>query len=1176
MRSLGSYFLLVLSFSLPAWLLAQSTQSTILGTVRDASGAVIPSAQLVITDTDKGTSASYTTGAGGNYQAQDLPPGRYKLEVTKAGFQTKVIEGLVLTARQELRIDVNLEVGATVQQVTVNAATAGAIDTETSSIAASLNTQSVMNLPANFRASGSTSPLNLIQTLPGVQPDTGPGTTTPIANGSPNINFSVQGGLPFQTETSVDGISTQNVRQNSPLSDAFPSADSVAEIRVDGVNNNAEFGQMGEVTTVTKSGTDQLHGGLFWYHQNRALDAVAFGTPVNPVTGQAEKPQKIGNDFGASVGGPVDIPHLYNGHDKTFFFGTYEGFRFPRQSPIQDLVPTQLMQEGNFSQEVPYLLDPYTFGLYPNTTVSPISASANPFLKFFPQPNVANYTTLAAAEAGTGYNYAQNRESSYNSNQFDTRIDQRFSEKLQGFARFTFKNLDLLAPQDLNIQSITDFDNYRILAGSLVYSFSPNLVNEFRFGLTFEHNGLRNSLDGAPITAAAGFDPVGANEPANGATEIYFPGLTTLAAGNLNSTSMSHLVQYADNLSWAKGKHTLKFGVDIRTFESLTTLGAYGINNVEVFAFTGQITSYPNAPAVANEYADFLAGTPVETQYYTLIPKNDGRSIGYGFYAEDEWKALPKLTISYGLRYEYHPAYHDTQGAIGNFDPTNAGTGAVVYPDGHQNLLDPSFLDSFDACGYGPTSTAYANCTPVLSNSQDNLPSSLRRSQRDRILPRAGFAWRPFNDDKTAVRAGFGMYNTTTMGSIFFSLTDTLQAATNVYTNSLTPTGLAYTWPETSPGGALSPAYGTAGMSTADQINWKDPLSYQWNVSIDHQFAGNIGTRISYIAMQTNDLSFGPNLNDMSYSSTTPATERPLTDRPFPNWGAVDMLTPTAQANYESLQLAANRRFQGGFTFESTYTWAKNLADNQGPAPSSFVGETGSYSGGVASPQLNRLLFYGNVYGTRRQRWITTAVYDLPFGRGKRFGANMNRLENGMLGGWRLSNIFLLQTGPYLSAYIPSGDADPSGDGSGILYNRPQHPDLVGNTRPAHRSASEWVNSMAFACPSNSGYTATSYAGNPCGVGVTSNPIGRFGNEGVGDIVGPGTVNWSAGLNRQIAITERAKLSVEVTFTNVLNHTNLNDPALDITNPNFGKIFSARGSDFGGNRTGQISLRLEF
>ena len=1177
MRFLARCLLLIVSFSLPALLLAQSTQSTILGTVKDATGAVIPSAQVVITETDKGTSANYITDASGNYRAQDLPPGRYKLEVTKAGFQTKLIEGLGLTARQELRIDVNLAVGATRQEVTVNAAAAGAIETETSSIAATLNTQSVMSLPANFRASGSTSPLNLIQTLPGVQPDTGPGTTTPIANGTPNINFSVQGGLPFQTETSVDGISTQNVRTNTPLSDAFPSTDSVAEIRVDGVNNNAEFGQAGEVTTVTKGGTNQVHGALFSYHQNRALDAVAYGTPINATTGQAEKPQKIGNDFGASVGGPVDIPHFYNGHDKTFFFGTYEGFRFPRQSPILDLVPTQLMQGGNFSQEVTYLLDPYTFGLYPNATVNPINASANPFLTFFPPPNVGNYPTLAAAEAGPGYNYAANRDASYNSNQFDTRVDERFSQKLQGFARFTFKNLNLLAPQDLNIQSITDFDNYRILAGSLVYSFTPNLVNEFRFGLTFERNGLRNSLDGAPITAAAGFAPVGPDEPANGATEIYFPGLTTLAAGNLNSTSMSHLFQYADNLTWVKGRHTIRYGLDVRTFQSLTTLGAFGINNVEVFAFTGQITSYPNAPAVANEYADFLAGTPVETQYYTLVPKDDGRSIGYGFYAQDEWKVLPKLTLSYGLRYEYHPAYHDTTGTIGNFDPSIAGTGTVVYPDGYQNLLDPYFMASFDACGYGPASTPYASCTPVLSNSQDHLPSGLRRSQKDRILPRIGFAWRPFNDDKTSVRAGFGMYNTTTMGRVFFSLTDTLQAATNVYVNSLTPTGLAYTWPQTSPGsGAVTPQFGTAAMSTADQLDWKDPLSMQWNLSIDHEFRGNIGTRISYIAMRTNDLAYGANLNDMSFSSTTEATNRPLTDRPFPNWGRVDRLTTNAVANYESLQLEANHRFQQGVTFDSTYTWAKNLADNQGPAPTSFVGETGSYGGEVASEQGNRLLFYGNVYGTRRQRWISTAVYDLPSGRGQRFGANMNRLENGLLGGWRLSNIFLLQTGPYLSAYIPSGDADPSGTGSGILYGREQHPDLVGNIYPAHQSRNEWVNPMAFACPSNTGYTATSYAGNPCLVGVTSNPIGRFGNEGVGDIVGPGTVNWSAGLNKQFAITERVKLHAEVTFTNVLNHTNLNDPQLDITNPNFGKIISARGSDFGGNRTGQVSMRLEF
>jgi hypothetical protein len=291
-------------------LAAQSTQSTILGTVKDQGGAVIPSAQVVITNTDKGSSASYVTDASGNFQAQDLPPGNYKVQVTKAGFQSKVVSDLDLAARQQLRIDVNLAVGAAQQEITVDASNAGAIETETPSIAASLNTQSVMSLPANYRASGSTSPLNLIQVLPGVQPDTGPGTTTPTANGTPTVNFSVQGGQPFQTETSVDGVSTQNVTNNTPLSDAFPSAESVAEIRVDGVSNNAEFGQAGEITTVTKSGTNQLHGSLFWYAQNRAFDAVAYGTPVNPLTGQTERPEKIGNDFGFSLGGPVRIPHF--------------------------------------------------------------------------------------------------------------------------------------------------------------------------------------------------------------------------------------------------------------------------------------------------------------------------------------------------------------------------------------------------------------------------------------------------------------------------------------------------------------------------------------------------------------------------------------------------------------------------------------------------------------------------------------------------------------------------------------------------------------------------------------------------------------------------------------------------------------------------------------------------
>jgi hypothetical protein len=1157
---------------------AQSIQSTILGTVKDQSGAVVPDAQIAIIDTDTSNSEIFTTDANGNFQAPDLPLGKYAVQVTKDGFQSKLVSDLELEARQMLRVDVTLTVGATHQEVKVDASTAGAIETETPSITSTLSAQNVMNLPANYRASGSTSPLNLVQALPGVQPDSGPGTTTPTANGTPTINFSVQGGMPSQTETSVDGVSTQNVTNNTPLSDAFPSAESIAEIRVDGVSNNAEFGQAGEITTVTKSGTNQLHGSLFWYAQNRAFDAVAYGTPVDPLTGKTERPEKIGNDFGFSLGGPVSLPHLYQGHDKTFFFGTYEGFRFARQSTIQDLVPTQLMQQGDFSQEITSapLFDPYTGGIYNNNVVAPINPSAMPFLKLFPLPNVGSYQTLAAAEAGVGYNYAVNRDASYSSNQFDARIDHRFSQKLQGFARYTFKDLTLLSPQDLNVPSVTDFDNYRILASSHIYTFTPSLLNELRFGFTDEGNGIRNELNGAPYTQAAGFSPVNGSYPVTGITGIYFPNMTPLLAGNINQTSQSHLFQYADNLTWSKGNHTMKFGTDIRTLESITTLGDYGLDNVSVFAFTGQVTgALLGNNYGAAQFADYLAGAPVETQYYSLVPENDGKSTYYGFFGQDEWRARPNLTVSYGLRYEYHPAYHDAKGAIGNFDPSTPGTGSVIYPAGHQNLLDAAFLAAFDGCGYGPVSTPYANCTPVLSNTQANVPSGLRRAQKDRVLPRIGLAWRPFNDDKTAVRAGFGVYNTTLLGSIFFALTDSLQAATLDYQNSMTPTGLAYTWPQTSPGsGSNTPIYGTAAFNTANKIDWKDPYSMQWNLSIDHEFQGDIGTRISYIGMRTDDLVWSPNLNDMSYSTTTPAAQRPLTDRPFPNWGTVNAHFPGAQATYESLQLEANHRMRSGFTFESAYTWAKNLADNQGPDATSFAPENGNNGG--SSYAYDRHIDFGDVYGTRRNRWINTGVYELPFGHGRRFGANMNGVENALAGGWQLSSMFVWQTGPYITAFIPGNEADPSGTGSGILYGRDQHPDVVGKIVPAHQNRNEWINPQAFACPSNTGYTATSFAGNSCGVGVTSNPIGRFGNESVGDIVGPGTVNWSAGLNKEIAISERVRMRAEGSFTNVLNHTNLNDPQLDITNPNFGKITSARGSDFGGNRTGQIAMRLEF
>jgi len=1147
---------------------AQSTQGTVLGLIKDTSGAIVPGAQVNLTNLDAGHTSTTVSDARGNYQVLNLEPAHYKMEVIKNGFEAGIENDLVLTAREQLRADIVLRVGVVTQQVVVDAAGAGAITTDTPAISAAIDSRDVLNLPANYRGAGSTSPLNVIQTLPGVQPDTGTFPPQPSAVGTPPINFSVQGGIPSQSETTVDGISAQNVLSNSPLSNAFPSAEAIAEIRVDGVSNNAEFGQPGEITTVSKSGTNNLHGSLFWYFQNSGFDARPFGSIV--------KPKKVGNDYGASLGGPVIIPRLYNGRDKTFFFGDFEGFQYPQSLTVQYLVPTALMKQGNFTQEVGStpLTNPLAPGQhYPNNILPSVNPSAQAFMSIFPAPNYGNTNSVAAALASVGYNYITNKPETYTSNQFDSRIDHYFGSKALLFGRFTWKNISLQSPNNLNLPDSTLFDQYRIFVSSFSYNFTTNLVNEFRFGFTRESYGRSNPFDGAAFVNAAGLENIGPTFPFNGITQISFSHLTALNADRLNYTSWGRLFQYNDNLSWVKKSHTMKFGVDIRTLNAAPPTTFYGADNYGTFTFNGQFST--------QEFADFDLGLPNSSEVDNLPGQYNGKSTAYAFYAQDNWKVSPDLTMVYGLRYELHPPYYDVGGDIGNFDPSVPLSGRALYPAGHANILSAAFLADFNACPVAGVNNPYATgqpqngapCTPVLSNTQAGLPAGLRHYPKLRFTPRFGFAWRALGNDRTVLRGGIGLYNITTLGTIYQNLTAALQANTRVYNNVQTPAGPQFQWPSTNGGGVAiaPPTYGTAYFGTGNDVNWKDPYSIQWNLSLDHDFGEGIGARISYIAMKSDQLVWGPGINQMSYSSTTPALQRPLTDRPFPNWGTINMRSTGAQAFYNSLQMEASKRLSNGLKFNSAYTYAKNLADDAGVNPSAFTTE----QGGRATYARDRTLDYGNVYGTRRHRWISTAIYDLPIGRGQTFGTHMNRVADALIGGWRVSSIFLWQTGPYMTPYIPGGNADPSGTGSGIIDNRVQHPDRLGSGVPAVRTRSQWLNKASFGCPSNNPATQT-LAGNACKVGVTSNPIGRFGTSGAGILVGPGTVNFSSGASKAFAITDRMKLRAEGTFTNVLNHANLADPTLDITSASFGKITTSRGSDFGGSRTGQVSLRLEF
>ena len=1079
--------------------IAQSVLGSIFGTVRDSSGAAVPNAKVLLHRIETNTDRSLTTGAAGNYEAINVEAGTYTITASATGFSSTVGDGVMLAARQQLRYDATLNVASTAENVVVNASSAGVINTDNAQISAALSPRDVVDLPANYRGAGSTSPLNVVQALPGVQPDTAGYPPSPSTHPVPSVRFSIQGGLPSQSETTIDGISAQNQTANNIQSDAFPSAESISEIRVDGVNNNAEYGQPGEITTITKSGTNHIHGSAYEYIQNQFLDAIPYGTD------KADKPHKVANDFGGSVGGPAVFPHLYNGRNRTFFFAAYEGLQYPQSSVLQARVPTALMKQGNFSQETSTpLANPFTGGTYANSTV-PINPSSAPFLQFYPDPSpqFAN-ESLQQAVATTGYNYLSTRRDDISSNQFDARGDHTVGQRASIYGRYTWKNINQLQPADLALPNSTAFAQYRILASGFTYAFSANLANEFRFGFTLERDGNSNPYNGPAFNTSTGLQGL-TPEFFNGIPHLGFNVVQSIGS-RLGFEERSRLFQYVDNLTLQRGNHSLRLGVDIRHLVAYTEAGG-GYGN---FYFNSGTPG--SNTATGQEFADFLIGVPYQSQTNAVSSDNNGLTNAYAFYAQDSWKATPNLTLSYGVRYELHPPLYATNGLSGNFDPTVPKSGTLIYQAGYANTLSVQELASVNACSTAGVNNPYATdsaangapCTPVITNTQAGLPPGLRHYPKLRFVPRFGFAYRPFGDDRTSIRGGAGYYNITTTGALFYAITQTLQSNSQTFTNTYAPTGPTIVFPQTSSAinNTFVPALGSVYFYSAIDTNWHDPYSLQSDLSIDHDFGHNIGARLSYIGLHTWHLVWQPSFNLYSKSTTVPSSQRSISELQFPNFYQITDRSTAAQSDYHAFQAEISHRLTNGLSFDSAYTWAKNLSDNQGSYGNfngaGYVDEQGGYS---PTDSYNRHLDYGNVSATRRHRWLSTAIYELPIGRGKAIGGNMNRLADLAVGGWQLSNIFLYQSGPFLTATLPNYLIDPSGTGSGPLGGAAQRPDRVANANTGRHNRNQWFNTNAFACPGQTGYSSLAppdaNSSTPCTVGVGSAPIGRYGTESI-------------------------------------------------------------------------------
>ncbi|HEY6342852.1 MAG TPA: carboxypeptidase regulatory-like domain-containing protein [Bryobacteraceae bacterium] len=1078
---------------------AQSTFGSFVGTVHDPSGAVIADCVVMLTNTGTAAQRSTVTDKEGAYTLVNLEPGTYQIVIEAPGFQPFTFKDLQLTARETVREDATLTVVGQVQTVNVEASSAAVITTEVSNIAETKSGRELVDLPIAIasRALGSTSAISTLTTQAGVQTDSAG-------------NLSVAGTKPSQLSVTVDGISTMSVRSEAPIAELFPSFGTIEEIRVSEINNAAEFGGVSDITTISKSGTNSIHGGVYENLQNTDLNAR------NPFSATVSLIHM--NNYGGYLGGPIVIPRLYHGKDKTFFFMSYEGLQLPRQQFITESVPSLALRSGDLSA--------YGLGQVPLTSISPVALAALKYL--FPLPNAGPANAIAN-------NYSVNFPTPISSNQADARLDHNITSKQTFFVRGTYKLKDIT-----NAPSSTG----TILAGGTYqpemdyaftaahnYLISPTVVNELRLGVSATrvltsdgaNAGLLASEIGVPLPDPA----VGNAAPTFTITGFQATGATA------NSVARAQTKQLIDNLTWTKGSHTYKFGGDIRHLEAYFS-NVFASNREGSYTFNGSVSGL-------NPYLGFLEGIPDRTGVGIVdAPDSNGNAIHYAFFAQDDWKVTPYLTVNYGMRWEYHPPFSDFLNNMAVFMPNNYTIlngatvhGAVAVSNGA--IVDPVFAGSIAP-------------TPIYQASQAGLPDQLHYSDKTSFAPRIGIAWRPFKDDKTVIRAGYGRFIEAMLGTLTSAGWGVQSSTVNSYTNTIVNGQPTLTLANPFPANLAQ--NGSQSFQLSADIHYHDPVVQQWNFTLERALGFNTGIRVSYDGNHGSDLGYTQNLAQVA--PNTIGFSKAAAGSAYPLWAYIAQESTGARGNYDALTISGHKRLSNGLQFASSYAFAKNLTNGAGYNPTAFS----SQAGGTVSDIYNLNLDYGNVAYTHRNRFLTTFLYELPFGRKGMFLSRANGFVDALIGGWQLSGVMLFQTGAFLTVVAPG--ADPSGNNSENTSGAGRA-DIVSGAPlyPANRSVADWVNPAAFVKPANN--------------------IGRPGDSPVGAFVGPGTQAVSLSMFKSFLVRERMRFQIGAAASNALNHPNYAVPGnLSIGTAGFSSITNVQSQENGGPRSLQLTARMSF
>jgi hypothetical protein len=1144
MRTAGFLSLLVLLLAGTAT--AQVSSASVNGVIRDPNGAVIPGATIVLTSVDTSVEHTSVSNGSGAYVFLDITPGRYTVAASAQGFNPQKFAEFVLAVSQIATYDFSLTVGTQTQVVTVQG-TAAQLDLTSASLGTVIQTKQVNDLPLdgrNFTA--------LLSLTPGVVPimvgqsagmQNGGGFGAAVAIGSDYSFPAINGQTNRSDFFLMDGLYDYGALESTYA--VAPIIDAIQEFKVVSHTDDAEFGSVlgGVVNVVTKTGTNSLHGAAWEYLRNTVFDARNYFLPLTET-----KPAYHQNQFGGSVGGPVLIPKLYNGRNKTFFFGAYQGFRYSKPSDTDLLVPTAAELSGNEADNAqPQIYNPFATTAVGNSFTRPAFPGNQIPAALIDQRMVA-YAKFVFPAAGPFFG-TPNSSGAYPANaldttpltqvqnEFDVRVDQNFGSKDSAWFRYSFINSTVNSSGGLPNLLTHHPIQARNWGGSYVHVFSPTQIVQGQYAHTTvsDNSTTRFTTSTADILSAVGFSTAFAGDFAgdNGGSLLPSPGISGFGNGgeSIDDTpKATDSQEFRGTYTRILGNHEVKFGLGFDTANFASPLSQISLD------FTAPQTAAPQFPNVAtgDPLSSFLLNVPSGANRRNVDEVERPGGLLSAF-LQDSWKATPRLTLNYGMRYDYPflPAY---------------GTNATIGKQGGIETGDMDFGNGTFIVQVLPppcTVRGFAPCIP----GNGTLPAHVVVSPNRKIThnvhtnygPRFGFSFKL--DDKTVVHGAFGIVfddwaAVTQMAQNFEGawpdigqqiLASTANQPTTASPtptiNSQNPFGAA------AGGGLFPPATPFTNNQWFFDPHIKNPYSEQFNFGVQRQLSNSLALRADYVGSSSHRTNVGGEYN--TALTPGPGDTQPRALYPYSVPTFYDRSVGTG--NYNALQVQLDKRYTNGFTYQVAYTWSKAQAEDDG-----WFGVEGTVVQNPYDPGASR----GNSGTNVPQVLSANALYELPIGTGKRFSTG-NRLSDYVLGNWQLNSIFTFRNG---QPFTVTDGADIANIGN-TGYERAN---LVGNPNLGTKTKAEWFNTAAYAIPAQ--YT--------------------YGDGGRNTLQAQRWIDLTASVIRSFPIKEQMRFEFRAEAFNMLNHPIFGAPGSDLNSPS---AFAAIGTNQANlNRILQMSGKFVF